>query len=209
MIARRLAERMEGHLWIEGQESSGDGRMSCLFRLPVAVEDSTSPSAPSYASSYGTASGYGSKAWDAEAKEARITAEARRLETVRVGVHTAANVVRQPEGGYAAIRLMGGAMLEGIEAEALEIRLKYEGYLARQEKLVARTLELEDRTLPTSLWDSSLRGVSHEAAEKLRTVRPRTVGQAGRVPGVSPADVTVLLILLRGAGVGAPVGVAS
>jgi tRNA uridine 5-carboxymethylaminomethyl modification enzyme len=144
-----------------------------------------------------------------EAKEARITAEARRLETVRVGVHTAANVVRQPEGGYAAIRLMGGAMLEGIEAEALEIRLKYEGYLARQEKLVARTLELEDRTLPTSLWDSSLRGVSHEAAEKLRTVRPRTVGQAGRVPGVSPADVTVLLILLRGAGVGAPVGVAS
>ena len=69
MIARRLAERMEGHLWIDGQESGGDGRMSCLFRLPVAVEDSTSRPAPSYASSYGTASGYGSNAWDAEGED--------------------------------------------------------------------------------------------------------------------------------------------
>ncbi len=143
-----------------------------------------------------------------EAKEERIAAETRRLSTVRVGVHTAANLVRQADGGYEAVRRLGGAMLDGLEAEALEIRLRYEGYLARQEKLVARTRELEDRMLPAALWDSPLRGLSREAAEKLRAVRPRTVGQAGRIAGVSPADVTVLLILLRADGPAGPSPVA-
>jgi tRNA uridine 5-carboxymethylaminomethyl modification enzyme len=106
--------------------------------------------------------------------------------------------VRQPGGGYAALRPLGEARLEGLEAEALEIRLRYAGYLEREERMVARVRALEDRALPEALWTAPLRGLSREAVEKLRAVRPRTVGQAGRVPGVSPADITVLLILLRG-----------
>jgi tRNA uridine 5-carboxymethylaminomethyl modification enzyme len=141
-----------------------------------------------------------------EAKESRIAAEARRLETVRLGGRSAADIVRQPTGGYAAVRAHGEAALEGIEAEALEIRLRYAGYLEREERMVARVRALEDRLLPDELWTTPLRGLSREAAEKLRAVRPRTVGQAGRVPGVSPADVTVLLIHLRGADA---IGVAS
>ena len=133
-----------------------------------------------------------------EAKEGRIASEAQRLAAVRVGGRTAADVVRQPQGGYASLRAQGLARLEGLEAEALEIRLRYAGYLEREEKMVARVRALEDRLLPEPLWSTPLRGLSHEAGEKLRAVRPRTVGQAGRIPGVSPADVTVLLILMRG-----------
>jgi tRNA uridine 5-carboxymethylaminomethyl modification enzyme len=136
-----------------------------------------------------------------EAKEERITVESRRLATVRVGARTAADVVRQPApgGGYAALAGQGVApALEGLEAESLEIRLRYAGYLEREEKLVARVRTLEDRLVPEELWSTPLRGLSREAVEKLRAVRPRTVGQAGRVPGVSPADVTVLLVLMRG-----------
>ena len=148
-----------------------------------------------------------------EEKEERIAAETRRLATLRVGGgKTALDLVRQSSsssgdgagngggnggGGYAAVEELGVAQLQGLEAEALEIRVRYAGYLEREEKMVARVRTLEDRELPPALWESPLRGLSREAVEKLRAVRPRTVGQAGRVPGVSPADVTVLLILLR------------
>ena len=135
-----------------------------------------------------------------EAKEERIAGEARRLASLKVdGAKTALDLVRQPDGGgYAALEQLGVALLSGLEAEALEIRARYAGYLEREEKMVARVRALDDRALPEALWTSPLRGLSREAVEKLRLVRPRTVGQAGRVPGVSPADVTVLLILLRG-----------
>ncbi|MEO6461455.1 MAG: tRNA uridine-5-carboxymethylaminomethyl(34) synthesis enzyme MnmG [Candidatus Eisenbacteria bacterium] len=133
-----------------------------------------------------------------EAKEQRIASEMHRLAGVRIGPRTAADVVRQPEGGYESLRPLGVARLEGIEAEAVEIRLRYAGYLEREERAVARVRSLEDRALPEDLWSTPLRGLSREAVEKLRAVRPRTLGQAGRVPGVSPADITVLLILMRG-----------
>jgi tRNA uridine 5-carboxymethylaminomethyl modification enzyme len=134
------------------------------------------------------------------AKEERIAGETHRLERVRLGARTAADVVRQPApaGGYEVLRARGLAALEGLEAEALEIRLRYAGYLEREEKAVARVRALEDRLVPEDLWATALAGLSREAKEKLRAVRPRTVGQAGRVPGVSPADITVLLILMRG-----------
>jgi tRNA uridine 5-carboxymethylaminomethyl modification enzyme len=131
------------------------------------------------------------------AKEARIAGETRRLVTTGIeggGGRTAADLVRDPTGGCEAVRALGLANLDGLEAEAVEIRMKYEGYLARQEKMVARVRTLEDTLLPETMWDAPLRGLSREANEKLRVVRPRTVGQAGRLAGVSPADVTVLLI---------------
>ncbi len=136
-------------------------------------------------------------------KEARIAGEARRLVTTGIeggGGRTAADLVRDPTGGYEAVRALGLAALEGLEAEAVEIRMKYEGYLVRQEKMVARVRTLEDTSLPETMWDAPLRGLSREANEKLRVVRPRTVGQAGRIAGVSPADVTVLLIHRKAAG---------
>ncbi|HEX7879687.1 MAG TPA: tRNA uridine-5-carboxymethylaminomethyl(34) synthesis enzyme MnmG, partial [Candidatus Eisenbacteria bacterium] len=85
----------------------------------------------------------------------------------------------------------------GLAAELLEIDVKYEGYVKRQMRQVEQLQALESKPIPPGLLDGPLAGLSREAAEKLRRVRPVSVGQAGRLPGVSPADLTVLLILVQ------------
>jgi len=81
---------------------------------------------------------------------------------------------------------------EAIESAAIEIR--YEGYIQRQEREVARASRSEHLDLPESLYLEPLRELSSEAREKIRRIKPRTVAQAGRIAGVSPADVSVLLV---------------
>jgi tRNA uridine 5-carboxymethylaminomethyl modification enzyme len=85
----------------------------------------------------------------------------------------------------------------GLEAELLEIAVKYDGYVRRQLRQVEQLRALENRAIPAGIFDGPLPGLSREAAEKLRRVRPMSIGQAGRLPGVSPADVTVLMILVQ------------
>ena len=82
-------------------------------------------------------------------------------------------------------------------AEQAEIDIKYEGYIAKQKKEVERFLQLEDRLLPEDLDYKAIKELSSEAAEKLEKIRPRSLGQAGRISGVSPADVNVLLLTLE------------
>ncbi len=79
----------------------------------------------------------------------------------------------------------------------LEVRARYRGYIERQQRLAGQSAAIETTAIPAALWDGELRGVSREAGEKLRRWRPATLGQAGRIAGVSPADVTVLLVHLR------------
>ena len=81
--------------------------------------------------------------------------------------------------------------------ESLEVRIRYRGYIERQQKSAARTAALEDLALPVSLWEDELAGISREAREKLRRWHPASVGQASRIAGVSPADIAVLLIHAR------------
>jgi tRNA uridine 5-carboxymethylaminomethyl modification enzyme len=78
-----------------------------------------------------------------------------------------------------------------------EIRIKYAGYLARQEELVARTRESEERLLPADLDYTQVIGLSKEIREKLRQVRPLNFGQAGRISGVTPAALSCIAIHLR------------
>ena len=82
-------------------------------------------------------------------------------------------------------------------AEAVEIQIKYAGYLARQEKQVADFKKEESRLLPEDLDYSCISGLRVEAREKLNEIRPVSIGQAGRISGVSPADIAVLLIYLE------------
>ncbi len=82
-------------------------------------------------------------------------------------------------------------------AERVEIRVKYDGYLQRQEDEVARFRRMEDRELPQNLDYAQLVSLSSEAREKLHKHQPRTLGQASRIPGVSPADVATLLIAMK------------
>jgi tRNA uridine 5-carboxymethylaminomethyl modification enzyme len=78
-----------------------------------------------------------------------------------------------------------------------EARLKYAGYIKRQEEEVERQRRNEETALPADLDYATLTGLSHEVRQQLTQVRPATIGQAGRVPGVTPAAVSILLVHLK------------
>jgi tRNA uridine 5-carboxymethylaminomethyl modification enzyme len=118
---------------------------------------------------------------------------------------TLLDLLRRPELSYSDLLTARARLLpedappppDAIPAELLEIEVKYEGYVNRQQRVVEKLAELEERLFPDDFFDRELNGLSREAAEKLRRVRPTSLGQAARVPGVSPADVSVLLVLLE------------
>jgi tRNA uridine 5-carboxymethylaminomethyl modification enzyme len=83
-----------------------------------------------------------------------------------------------------------------VESE-VECRIKYEGYIARQEREIARLKSLEELVLPMDLDYSTMGSLSTEVREKLRAVMPKTLGQAARIPGVTPAAVAVLAVHLK------------
>jgi len=79
----------------------------------------------------------------------------------------------------------------------LEVAAKYAGYIERQEEEIARQRRNEDTRLPGDLDYARVTGLSNEVRQKLEQVRPATVGQAARVPGVTPAAVSLLLVHLK------------
>lgn len=80
--------------------------------------------------------------------------------------------------------------------EQAEILLKYEGYIAREEEVALKLSRLEALTIPSDIDYSTFKSLSSEAVNKLSAVQPATIGQASRISGVSPSDISVLLIHL-------------
>ena len=83
------------------------------------------------------------------------------------------------------------------EKEEVEIQIKYEGYIKLQEEQVKKFKKLEEKILPEDIDYEKMNGISLEARQKLNKFRPRSIGQASRISGVSPADVSVLLVYLQ------------
>ena len=81
--------------------------------------------------------------------------------------------------------------------QQVEIAITYEGYIRKQKEQVAHMEKLEDKLLPEEIDYSVVPSLRDEAREKLAAIRPRSVGQASRISGVSPADVSVLLVWLE------------
>ena len=110
-----------------------------------------------------------------------------------------ADLLRRPQVTYEDIAPFDPERPELPEAvtQEVEIQVKYAGYLARQEKQVAEFKKEESRLLPPDIDYRSIAGLRLEAQEKLDSIRPMSIGQAGRISGVSPADIAVLLIWLE------------
>ena len=109
------------------------------------------------------------------------------------------DLLRRPELSYADLRPFdpAPAQLTAAEAEQVEITVKYEGYIRRQLRQVEDFANLEKHLIPENIDYSAIQGLRLEAREKLALVQPRNLGQAGRVSGVSPADIAALMIYLE------------
>lgn len=111
-------------------------------------------------------------------------------------------LLRQPELGIGNLAPLWPELLDfGAEAlEEAEIQVKYEGYLDRQRELAARSEQQEQAVLPEDMDYARVAGLSREAVEKLDRIRPRTLGQAGRISGITPAAISCLEIHLKKTG---------
>jgi tRNA uridine 5-carboxymethylaminomethyl modification enzyme len=113
---------------------------------------------------------------------------------------TIASWIRRPEAGIGQLSAWIGVQLEDEPAHGVlhtvETELKYSGYIAQQRRQVDRLRDTEGRRIPGDFLYTDIPGLSREVQEKLRRVQPETLGQAGRIPGVTPAAVAVLDVYL-------------
>ncbi|MFD1359519.1 tRNA uridine-5-carboxymethylaminomethyl(34) synthesis enzyme MnmG [Fictibacillus halophilus] len=112
---------------------------------------------------------------------------------------TAANLLKRPEVTYPVIQRLAPAEgpLSETVSEQVEIQVKYAGYIDKQLAQVERMRKMENKKLPVDLDYMAINGLATEAKQKLHEVRPLSVGQASRVSGVNPADISILLIYLE------------
>ncbi len=111
----------------------------------------------------------------------------------------ASELLRRPQISYADLAPFdqGRKPLPEAVVEQVEIGIKYEGYIKKQLAQVEQMHRLEEKKIPEDIDYKSVHGLRLEAAEKLDRIRPMNIGQAGRISGVSPADISVLLIYLQ------------
>jgi tRNA uridine 5-carboxymethylaminomethyl modification enzyme len=127
----------------------------------------------------------------------RDIAEALGIEISRES--NAIDLLRRPELDYAQLMrvpMLGPAVDDAAVAEQVEIGAKYAGYLDRQREEIERARRHEDTAIPAAFDYAGVRGLSMEVRQKLERVRPQTVGQAQRVPGMTPAAISLLLVHL-------------
>jgi tRNA uridine 5-carboxymethylaminomethyl modification enzyme len=109
-----------------------------------------------------------------------------------------AELLRRQKISLLSLKELGfSTVLSGAEAEKLEIEVKYSAYLQEVEQQIRYAQEAEKRKIPPELNYAAIIGLRQEAREKLKKIRPETVGQASRIAGVNPADISILLVWLR------------
>src|SRR5690349_8757772 len=138
-------------------------------------------------------------------KREAVEREASRLSATRLQGHTAMELLRRPEVSYGSLVAQIGAGFEGIEDERileqaeidLTVRARYAGYVERQHVEIERQRAHETASLPDDLDYARVGGLSNEVRQRLSEARPQTLGQAARIPGVTPAAISLLLVHLK------------
>jgi tRNA uridine 5-carboxymethylaminomethyl modification enzyme len=110
-----------------------------------------------------------------------------------------AQLLRRPEISYGQLCGIAGhcPVKDNTIQEAIEISIKYEGYIKRQLQHIEKFKKLEQKTIPENFSYEEIRGFSKEVSEKLSKVKPCSVGQASRISGVTPAAISLLLVSLE------------
>ena len=134
-----------------------------------------------------------------EEKYAAVDREIRRLTHTGTAEGRLVDLLRRPENTYHSLAAVdpNRPELSTEVTEAVEISVKYQGYIDRQLRQVAEQRKMEDRPLPADLDYLSMEGLRLEARQKLDQIRPLNLGQASRISGVSPADIAVLMVALE------------
>ncbi|MHB1633177.1 MAG: tRNA uridine-5-carboxymethylaminomethyl(34) synthesis enzyme MnmG, partial [Acidithiobacillus sp.] len=112
---------------------------------------------------------------------------------------TALELLRRPDWGYASLlQVLDLAPCSDAQArEQLEIECKYAGYVARQHDEITRAARWEGTDIPADMDYAAVRGLSTEVMQRLARQRPQTIGLASRIPGVTPAAISLLLIHVK------------
>ena len=118
-------------------------------------------------------------------------------EVVTLAGLTVDEMLRRPSITAKDLQTLG--FFANIDDDALyeiEIESKYRGYIQREQEAIDQAAKLEEKTLPQDIDYNAIDGLRIEAKQKLSKIRPRNIGQAGRISGVSPADVQILIVYL-------------
>lgn len=130
------------------------------------------------------------------AKRQAIDSEMERLHLTRIGTSTMAELLRRPEVQYANLPSRDDSLSSEV-IQQIEIGIKYQGYIDRQEVEVAKFKTLEDKQIPAWLNYDTVHSLRPEARQKLIKIRPGTLGQASRISGVSPSDISLLMVWMK------------
>jgi tRNA uridine 5-carboxymethylaminomethyl modification enzyme len=134
-----------------------------------------------------------------ERRQSAIAAGLALLGSSRIGATSAMDYLRRSDVNWTQLMELvpPAAALEPAVGFAVEVRAKYQGYIARQDKAIERLGKMESKLIPPSLDYAAVSGLRNEARQKLTTFTPRSLGQAMRLSGITPADVTLLAVHLQ------------
>lgn len=194
---RMFTSRAEYRLLL--REDNADTRLTALGREIGVVDEST------YARAQRKAEAVAREIARLETTNLPLSPESNeRLRTLGTAELTAsttlAQLLRRPELTYADLMLLAAPPIAPVPTDVgaqVEVSVKYEGYVRRQELAVNRFRKLEQTTIPESLDYTGVQGLSRECREKLAQGRPISLGQAARIPGVTPAALSLLSIHLK------------
>jgi tRNA uridine 5-carboxymethylaminomethyl modification enzyme len=131
-----------------------------------------------------------------KAKNEAVETETKRLEETYYETCSLAKILARPEMSYE--KLPNKCVHLPLEViQQVEITIKYAGYVSRQKMEVARFKNLEDKSIPINFDYAAVPSLRLEARQKFDKIRPQTIGQAARISGVSPADISILLVWLK------------
>jgi tRNA uridine 5-carboxymethylaminomethyl modification enzyme len=148
-------------------------------------------------------------AWESfELRRERLSAGRKRAETTRLGAtglggeqlpagSTLADALRRPTVTFDTVADRFEPLLEREIGERIAIEIKCEGYVRREQLAIEKAARAEGATIPDELDYASIQALSHEAREKFEKQRPRTLGMAGRIPGITPSDVAIVALYVH------------